>query len=89
MAEFCLECWNKMNGINDSPKKYILSKELELCEGCAQWKTVVVVERKAYYCYILHRITFPLRIIFKTIYVLLRLLILPYLIYKYNKRKGE
>ena len=33
MAEFCLECWNRMNEINDSPKKYVLSKELELCEG--------------------------------------------------------
>lgn len=89
MAEFCLECWNRMNEINDSPKKYVLSKELELCEGCGEWKTVVIAERTAYYWYKLRYVTLPFRIIYKTIYVLFRLLILPYLIYRYNKRKND
>ena len=46
MAEFCLECWNKMNGTDDSKWKYTLSWERELCEGCGQWKRVVVCERE-------------------------------------------
>lgn len=46
MAEFCLDCWNKINGKNDPPEKYVLSKELDLCEGCGEWKNVIVAERE-------------------------------------------
>lgn len=46
MAEFCLSCWNKLNGTNDPPEKYKLSKELELCEGCGKWAHVIVAERR-------------------------------------------
>ena len=45
MAEFCLECWNKLNETNDSPWRYVLSWEKDLCEGCAEYKRVIVVER--------------------------------------------
>lgn len=45
MAEFCLDCWNRMNETNDPPKKYVISKELELCEGCGEWKPVIVKMR--------------------------------------------
>ena len=34
MAEFRLECWNKMNGTCETKKDWKLSKVLELCEGC-------------------------------------------------------
>lgn len=44
MAEFCLECWNRINGTNDSPRKYIMSKELALCEGCGKMKIVIEEE---------------------------------------------
>lgn len=26
MAEFCLECWNELNGTNDSEKEYICQR---------------------------------------------------------------
>lgn len=45
MAEFCMDCWNKMNETEDSPRRYVLSWELDLCEGCGEYKRVVVVER--------------------------------------------
>ena len=45
MAEFCLDCWNKMNEMKDPPCGYILSRELDLCEGCGEYKRVIVVER--------------------------------------------
>lgn len=48
MAEFCLECWNKINDTKDDNKKYILSKDLELCEECGMWKNIVVARRKGY-----------------------------------------
>lgn len=44
MAEFCLECWNKINETNDSKWRYILSWDLELCEECGEYKHVIVTE---------------------------------------------
>ena len=46
MAEFCLQCWNRINQTNDPPDKYILSKELDLCEGCGKWTNVIVTTRR-------------------------------------------
>lgn len=46
MAEFCLQCWNEMNETNNTQDDYILSKELDLCEGCGQWTNVIVARRR-------------------------------------------
>lgn len=46
MAEFCLKCWNKLNERNDPAWKYVLSWGRDLCEGCGEWKRVVVCERE-------------------------------------------
>lgn len=43
MAEFCLDCWNKLNGTNYTEKEVVT--EVDLCEGCGQWKPVVVYVR--------------------------------------------
>ena len=45
MAEFCLDCWNKINKINDSKWRYALSWDKDLCEECGQYKRVIIVER--------------------------------------------
>ena len=39
MAEFCYECAKKYLGISG---KVVLSRDLELCEGCGEYKQVVV-----------------------------------------------
>lgn len=39
MAEFCLDCWNRLNGTHYTPEE--VSLEMDLCEGCGQWKPVV------------------------------------------------
>ena len=49
VAEFCLECWNKINDTNDDEKMYILSKDLDLCEECGEYKRVILAERKGYF----------------------------------------
>ena len=49
MAEFCLECWNKLNGTKNSKWKYVLSWDRKLCEGCGQWKRVIVCERRWFF----------------------------------------
>jgi len=47
MAEFCLDCWNKLNDTNLTEKEVVLSKDLDTCEGCAAWQNVVDGERGA------------------------------------------
>ena len=45
MAEFCLDCWNKINETQDSKWRYVLSRDKDFCEECGQYKQVIVVER--------------------------------------------
>ena len=40
MAEYCRECAAKILGLD--VKHAIMSKELDLCEGCGEYKPVVV-----------------------------------------------
>ena len=83
MAEYCLDCWNTINGTRDKKRKYIMSKGLDLCEGCGEYKRVVIVKRKYYYYRRFKYILLPL-------YVIGRILILPYLLYKdHNMQKGK
>lgn len=43
MAEFCLECLNKYIMPEDKPmKKKNAVFELDLCEGCGEWKPCVI-----------------------------------------------
>jgi len=42
MAEFCLACLSKLDGRKYGRRDATLSKELDLCEGCGEWKRVVV-----------------------------------------------
>lgn len=46
MAEFCLDCWNRLNHTSYTERDFILSEELELCEGCAKFKQIILAERK-------------------------------------------
>ena len=89
MAEFCLDCWNKINGTEDSDRKYILSKDLDMCEDCGEWKSVIIMKRKAYYKHKLRYFILPIRIICNVIYFIWRLVMLPYLILSYSKSKNK
>ncbi len=57
MAEFYLDCWSKLNKTNYTERDYLLSDELDLCEGCAQFKRVIIRERSLLeaFVYGLHR----------------------------------
>ncbi len=48
MAEFCLDCWNRINRKKERSIKYVLSKETELCEGCGKYKRVIVRVHKPF-----------------------------------------
>ena len=68
MAEFCMECWNKLNNTNEEKSNYIISKNLHLCEGCGELKPIIVAKRRELYqkpfyhctvlfqliCYVIH-----------------------------------
>jgi len=42
MAEFCLDCWNKLNHTHLTQEDVILSEDLDLCEECAEVKSVII-----------------------------------------------
>lgn len=69
MAEFCLKCWNEINKTDDPASKYILSKELDLCEGCGKRTHVIVAQRKIYYRHKLRFVILPFKIVYKILYI--------------------
>ena len=49
MAEFCKECFKNMitmSSDNIKDKDIVMSKDLDLCEGCATMKQVVIRVKK-------------------------------------------
>ncbi len=48
MAEFCLECWNRLNQTADGAEEFVISKQPDLCEGCGSLKPVIVTLRSKY-----------------------------------------
>lgn len=48
MSELCLDCLNKLMGSNDSPRKYLISRQPDFCEECMQWNPVVIRKRNLY-----------------------------------------
>ena len=88
MAEFCLECWNRLNETTYDEKKYVISKDLDLCEGCGEWKPVIIMERRAYYIR-KFRFFLPIKIIYHIIYFFWRLFLLPYVVFCYIKSKNK
>ena len=42
MAEYCLTCFNRIFEQNATEKEVSLSTDLQLCEGCKQYKRVVL-----------------------------------------------
>ena len=45
MAEFCYDCYKKELGGKRDKRELVISRELELCEGCSKQKRVVVREK--------------------------------------------
>ena len=89
MAEFCLDCWNEMNKTNTDEKYYIISKDLDLCEGCGKWKHVIIMERKAYYMHKFRYLILPFRVINFILYFIWKLMLLPFKYYKSENKHNE
>lgn len=46
MAEFCVDCWNKINETKYSKDRFVISKDLDLCKGCGEYKNVIIREKE-------------------------------------------
>ena len=46
MAEFCLDCLNKLSNEKYSAFHYHISRDLDLCEECGEYKHVVICRKK-------------------------------------------
>ena len=42
MAEFCLACYQRILKGREAERQLVLSKDLELCEGCGAYEPVVL-----------------------------------------------
>ena len=51
MAEFCLDRWNELNDRKDTERDVVLSDEVDLCEGCGEYRRVVVTMRRCKWMY--------------------------------------
>ena len=70
MAEFCLDCFNKMNDTNYTKKDFVISKEPDLCEGCGEFKPVIIAKRSIhYYLWRVRYLVLPFWIIFRLLYL--------------------
>jgi len=43
MAEFCLDCLNKLNHTHLTEEDVVLSEDLDFCEECVQLKPVIII----------------------------------------------
>ncbi|MBR5230819.1 MAG: hypothetical protein IKW00_01070 [Clostridia bacterium] len=50
MAEFCMDCMKIISKDPDAKYRYLYSHDLDLCEGCGQWKRVIVGRNPLYPC---------------------------------------
>lgn len=49
MAEYCIDCAKEQLGLTGSElRRVVISQEPDLCEGCGQWKQVVVRVRPTF-----------------------------------------
>ena len=46
MAEFCLDCWKRINNSHKTERDCILSGKADLCEGCGRLCRVTERERR-------------------------------------------
>ena len=51
MAEFCVDCWNELNGTDYAAYEFQKTWRRELCEGCGQYKRVIIEQTPEYFFY--------------------------------------
>lgn len=79
MSEICFECLNEELGGGEQPKNYVISKHLDLCEHCGEYKRVVIARRDLNYYILKFRIiTYPVIVLFFPLILIIALIIRLY-----------
>ncbi len=83
MSEICFECLNEELGGGEQQENYVISKHLDLCEHCGEYKRVVIARRDLYY-YILKfkLITYLIIFLFFPLILIITLIIRLYWLVK-------
>ncbi len=48
MAEFCIDCLNKISNTHYKEKDFIMSENLEFCDECCDFKHIVITRKKSF-----------------------------------------
>ena len=48
LAEFCIECFNRIMGADYALERFIISKDYDLCEECGEIKPIIVRVKRRY-----------------------------------------
>ena len=72
MIHFCLDCWNQAQGTHYDEWDYIISKEVDLCDECLQYKHVIVKRRFPYLRYMFPRHLLPIEWLCRFLIALVR-----------------
>jgi len=54
---------DEINERSDPPERFVLSKDLDLCEGCGLYKHIIVRERRNLFARLFHILLFPFYLI--------------------------
>ena len=84
VANFCLDCWNKLNGTNDTQRKYVMSDGLSLCEECGEMKQVIEGYKSAYFLYRFRYVMYFFTAFFKILF--LPVVVIVYAVRRTGKR---
>ena len=88
MAELCFDCLNETMGGKEDRRKYVYSDYLDLCEGCGQYKKVVLCKRGfLYYIRKFRIIIYPLMLICFPLILIYSLCVRLYCVIKFKKYK--
>ena len=87
MAEFCIDCWNEINELEDREEDCLMTKTEWLCEECGEYKNVVIARKedagwRIYLAYYMHVIKFE-------IYATIGYIIDRFRYYSYLKRRQK
>ena len=48
MSEICFDCYNKECGGKYKRKMFVISRKLDLCEDCGEYKPTIIVMKRRY-----------------------------------------
>ena len=89
MEEICLDCLKKTHPYDEPVWGYRLTRELELCEGCGEYKRLVIDDYGWAWLWQRAQIYFWLIVAMCLFFFIRWLILLPFRAYRNHKRKKQ